>query len=38
MITIKDLSIGVLAMFVGLLTPGFINWMVASARDANLFS
>lgn len=29
---------GVLLAIIGLMTPGVINWFVASARDANLFS
>ena len=29
---------GVLSMVFGLAIPGIINWLVASARDANLFS
>lgn len=32
------ISIGVAICLLGLMTPGLINWFVASARDANLFS
>ncbi|MDX2106897.1 MAG: hypothetical protein SFY67_10890 [Candidatus Melainabacteria bacterium] len=32
------ISLGVVICALGLLTPGLINWFVASARDANLFS
>lgn len=32
------LILGVLLLAVGVATPGFLNFMVASARDANLFS
>jgi hypothetical protein len=31
-------ALGAAILFVGLSVPGFINYMVASARDANLFS
>lgn len=31
-------GIGFAAIFLGLTVPGMINWFVASARDANLFS
>ncbi len=34
----KRAIIGGALMTLGFLLPGFINWMVASARDANLFS
>jgi len=32
------ITFGVTALFLGLMTPGVINYLVASARDANLFS
>lgn len=32
------MSIGIAICALGLMTPGLINWFVASARDANLFS
>lgn len=32
------LAVGVMCIFAGLCTPGVVNWFVASARDANLFS
>ncbi|HEY9713894.1 MAG TPA: hypothetical protein V6C72_10515, partial [Chroococcales cyanobacterium] len=34
----QNVAVGLSCIVAGLLTPGFINWMVASARDANLFS
>jgi hypothetical protein len=34
----KRIAIGVILIVVGLFIPGLINWFVASARDANLFS
>ncbi len=35
---IVRISIGLAVCALGLCTPGLINWFVASARDANLFS
>lgn len=32
------LAIGAAIVIAGLMTPGLVNWFVASARDANLFS
>lgn len=32
------LALGIFIALLGLMTPGLINWFVASARDANLFS
>ena len=32
------IALGVLAILAGMCVPGCINWLVASARDANLFS
>lgn len=32
------LAIGAAIVLAGLMTPGLVNWFVASARDANLFS
>ena len=32
------LAYGILAIAGGLSVPGMVNWLVASARDANLFS
>ncbi|PWT95311.1 MAG: hypothetical protein C5B53_11605 [Candidatus Melainabacteria bacterium] len=34
----KRIAIGVALIVAGLLLPGLLNWFVASARDANLFS
>jgi hypothetical protein len=34
----KRIAIGATLIFIGLTVPGLINWFVASARDANLFS
>ena len=34
----QAVATGVTIGIVGLATPGIVNWMVASARDANLFS
>jgi hypothetical protein len=34
----KRITIGVAMVLIGLAVPGMINWFVASARDANLFS
>jgi hypothetical protein len=34
----KLMGIGLLVALIGLSVPGVINWFVASARDANLFS
>lgn len=35
---IKGIIVGCCGVTGGLATPGLINWLVASARDANLFS
>ncbi len=35
---VKQIGMGVACAVIGLATPGVINWLVASARDANLFS
>jgi len=34
----QKITLGVLSITIGLMTPGLINWLFASARDANLFS
>jgi hypothetical protein len=34
----KRMTLGALLIIGGLAVPGTINWFVASARDANLFS
>jgi hypothetical protein len=34
----RRITIGVALMLLGLATPSVVNWFVASARDANLFS
>lgn len=34
----RRITIGVAMILIGLAVPGMINWFVASARDANLFS
>ncbi len=34
----KKILNGACGVFVGLATPGIINWLVATARDANLFN
>ena len=36
--TARQIGVGVACAIIGLATPGVINWLVASARDANLFS
>lgn len=35
---VKKVAFGMAGVAGGLATPGMINWLVASARDANLFS
>lgn len=35
---ISRIILGAVGVSGGLCTPGIINWLVASARDANLFS
>ena len=35
---VNKLVYGIAAILLGLATPGVINWLVASARDANLYS
>jgi hypothetical protein len=34
----RRVAIGISLIFLGLATPGILNWFIASARDANLFS
>jgi intracellular septation protein A len=34
----QRIAIGVALLLFGLAVPGLVNWFVASARDANLFS
>ena len=34
----QRIVVGAIMLITGLVTPGMINWFVASARDANLFS
>lgn len=36
--TDKRISLGAILLVAGFMLPGMINWFVASARDANLFS
>ncbi len=35
---LSKVSVGTLIILIGLATPGAINWLVAAARDANLFN
>jgi len=35
---LKALVVAMLPLVIGLSTPGVMNWLVAAARDANLFS